>query len=816
MQQYMQVKNDYPDAIVLFRMGDFYETFFDDALIVSEVLNIALTKRGQGESRANLAGFPYHALDKFIGKLVNSGHKVAICEQIEDPKEAKGIVKRDVTRVITPGTVIEDFILDEKANNYIASLFCDGEQYGLAVCDISTGAFIIGEFEGRDSIQTELGRFAPKEMIIPKGFSLDWLEEFTKRNNIYRADIATHHFFIDAARKAVEEQLGKQGKDDELAVCAAGGLLAYLKENQRGELSGIVTLSRFEQEDYMVIDGATLRNLEVLKNIRDQTASGTLLGVLDKTKTSIGGRMLRSWLQRPLSDISSIQKRHKAVETLIEDAVLLDDMREALGSVKDIERLATKISYRTANARDINTLRLTLEVLPKLTTLCNGSGNVLLKSLGAFPDFTELTEAMHKTIADDPPLTVREGGMIKQGVHKELDELRAIKRDAKEFMAKLEENEIQQTGITSLKIKYNRTFGYFFEVSNRFKDKVPNHYIRKQTLTNGERFITDELKTYEDKILGADDKIKTIEYDILMALIEKMQKRIQEMQHAATKVATLDVLGAFATAAKDNRYTKPEFSTNNRLSLKESRHPVLEQIEPSFIANDCHLDDKGFFMVITGPNMAGKSTYMRQVALCALMAQAGSFVPAKKAKLSIIDRIFTRVGAHDDLTQGQSTFMVEMSEAAHILKNATTKSLIILDEIGRGTSTYDGTAIAWAVAEDIIKRIRAKTLFATHYHVLTQLADHPGAFNMNVAVEEKEHDITFLHRIVSGGTDKSYGIHVGKLAGLPAHVIEEAQKIQMKLEGEDVMRSRITVEKVQEDKKQVTFSMNKQKSLGEY
>ena len=817
MQQYMDVKSENPDAIVLFRMGDFYEKFYDDALLVSEILNITLTSRGKGESKANLAGFPYHALDKFIGKLVKSGHKVAICEQIEDPKKAKGIVKRAVTRVITPGTVIEDFILDDNMNNYIAALFNDGDSYGLAVSDLSTGEFQVGEVVGKDIMISELARFSPAEIVIPKGMDIKELKLFFDKYNIYQAVVPTHNFFYKIAKEQLEKKFGSINlHDKELAVCAAGALLSYLSDNQKGDLGSITHLTSFEQTDYMGLNPSTLRNLEIVKNIRDQTSKDTLLDVLDLTQTAMGGRLLRNWLLRPLLDIEKIQRRHGAVETLITNSLLLQDTSEVLSTIRDVERLTAKISYRTVNARDIRNLYETLELLPKINKLLDGTSDVLLKTLSKLPDFIKIKERIVNTLVTEPPLTVREGGMICKGVNEELDELHSIRRDTKQFMAALEKKESDETGISSLKIKYNRVFGYFLEVSNRFKDKVPEHYIRKQTLSTGERFITEDLKNYESKLLGAEEKIKNIEYDIFMKLVDELQELVEEFQDSAIKIAKIDVLCSFATVAKKSRYVKPEMSKDFEMHLVECRHPVVERIEEAFIPNDCILKKDSRFMILTGPNMAGKSTFMRQIALSALMAQIGSFVPASTAKLCIVDKIFTRVGAHDDLTQGQSTFMVEMSEAADILHNATDRSLIILDEIGRGTSTYDGTALAWAVAEDIITRIGAKSLFATHYHVLSKLSKHNGAFNMNVAVEEEKDHITFLHKIIEGGTDKSYGVHVAKLAGLPTHVIDAARNIQFQLEDEDKMHEKITVEKIEEKEDKVVLSKLKQSNLEEF
>ena len=814
MQQYMEVKSAYPDAIILFRMGDFYETFYEDAQTVAQVLNIALTKRGQGEARADLAGFPYHALEKYIGKLVRAGHKVAICEQVEDPKAAKGIVKRDVTRVITPGTVFEDFMLDDGSNNYIASVFQDGDTYGLAVCDISTGEFRIGEIADSEALLTELVRFDPSELVLPKGFGMRVLDDAVTQRGIYRVEVSTHTFFIAAASPAVKQQFGHVPPDRELAVCAAGALLTYLKENQKGDLAGIRRLQQFRQKDYMVLDPSTIRNLEIVKNIRDGGKEHTLLSVLDDTKTAMGSRLLKAWLVRPLLDTGMIKRRLAAVKSLVMDAMLLSEMREVLEGIKDIERLAAKISYGTANARDIRMICRVLGALPELTKL--RTDDALLTGLLNLVDFTELHDRIDTTLVDDPPLTVREGGMIRSGYHRELDELHGLKRDTKQFMAELERKEIEATGISSLKIKYNRTFGYFLEVSNRYRDSVPEHYIRKQTLTTGERYITEELKEFEQKLLGAEDRIRDLEYELFWKLLAEMQQYVGAFQDTAAQIAQLDVLCALASVAKRQRFTMPHLHDGYGLELKETRHPVVEGLVDEFVSNDCILEEDRRFMVLTGPNMAGKSTYMRQVALCVLLAQMGSFVPAKSATLGVVDQIFTRVGAHDDLSHGQSTFMVEMDETAYILRNATGRSLIILDEIGRGTSTYDGAAIAWAVAEDIIANIGSKALFATHYHVLTELSEHEGAFNMNVAVEEKEDEITFLHRIIEGGTDKSYGVHVAKVAGLPARVIDAARRVQFRLESEDTMRERITVESIQDEPERVTYAKVKQRSLGDY
>ncbi|MFW5746146.1 MAG: DNA mismatch repair protein MutS [Nanoarchaeota archaeon] len=820
MQQYMDIKQEYPDALILFRMGDFYETFYDDAQTVSRVLGIALTARGKGEAKADLAGIPFHALEKYIGRLVSAGHKVAICEQMEDPKKAKGIVKREVVRVITPGTVIEDYILQEDSNNFIASVFNDGDSFGLAVSDISTGEFHVGEFPDKEGLVTELERFAPSEIVLPNGLHQSWVDEYMLKNDIYRATIATHRFFYKLARQEVQSQFNQVTpaflSEKELAVCAAGALISYLKENQKGDIKGISKLRQFQQTDYMVLDPSTLRNLEVTKNIRDQTSKDTLMGVMDHTCTAMGTRILRQWMLRPILDIGAIRARHTAVGALVEDSLVLADTREILSDMRDIQRLATKVVYATANARDLRSMESTLDLLPDLKISLEKTKDPLLTQLSNFPEFKQICEEIDSKISQEPPLAVREGGMIKEGVHQELDQLRSLKKDTKKFMANLEAEEIEKTGITSLKIKYNRTFGYFFEVTNKFKDKVPDRYIRKQTLTSAERYITEELKTFEEKLLSAEDKIKSIEYDLFMEVLAKLEQMVPELQNTADEIGRIDVLCSFATAAKKNRYIKPEMSSDFVLDLESCRHPVVEQIESGFVANDCHLNHDQRFMIITGPNMSGKSTYMRQVALCSLLAQVGSFVPAKKARLGIVDRIFTRVGAHDDLSQGQSTFMVEMMETANILNNATQNSLIVLDEIGRGTSTYDGTAIAWSVAEDIIRRIGAKALFATHYHVLTKLAEHQGAFNMNVAVEEEQERITFLHSIIPGATDRSYGIHVARLAGVPPHVLENAENIQIKLESEDEMHQKIQIERKPEKPQRVAISRIKQNDLSRY
>ena len=811
MKQYMEQKQKYPDCILLFRMGDFYETFFNDAIKVSQILNITLTSRGKGETKAPLAGIPYHALERYLGKLIASGNKVAICEQVEDPKTSKGIVKREVVRIVTPGTIVEDSMLSEKSNNYVASIFGDGENYGVSFVDVSTGDFIFTEAKKHEVMQ-ELFRKNTAELIY--NFIDKEIEMFCKKNSIYLNRLDERNFWINNAMDSLKNHYGKESSelgflDHEFALCSAGSLLTYLHETQKQSLSFLKKPKIFKISSNMVLDSSTIKNLELLKNVRGEMR-GSLLSVLDRTSNAMGGRLLKQWITHPLKNVLEIKERQFAVKQLFDNVVLCTDVGDLLSEIFDIERLVSRIAYRLVRPADLVNLKNSLKKLDLLKELLSESVG-LFEKLICFEDVSSLIKLIDDSIAEESKGSEmirsgagyssggsgkREIGIIKDGYNSELDELYALKFETKKLIHNLEVKEQERTGFT-LKVGYNRVFGYFIEVSNRFKDKIPDNYIRKQTLVNGERFITEELKEFEEKLLKAEERIVSIESKILDEVISAVIENTDKIQKISKRIATIDILCSFAKVSYEENYILPEVNENYELHLVESRHPVVEKIEGEFIPNDCLLKNEEFLMMITGPNMAGKSTYMRQVALNILMAQIGCFVPCSKAKIGVVDRIFTRVGANDDLTMGQSTFMVEMLETAEILNNATDRSFIILDEIGRGTSTFDGVAIAWSVAEYILNKNKSKTLFATHYHVLTKLEEHElkGVVNYNIAVAENNDEIIFLRKIRRGGTDRSYGIHVAKLAGLPLEVINNAKKIQLKLEGDADLSQRIVVER---------------------
>ncbi len=830
MQQYMKVKQEYPDTIVLFRMGDFYETFYEDAKTAARELNIVLTARGKGETRAPLAGIPFHSLDQYLGKLIKRGYKVTIVEQMENPKFAKGVVKRDVVRVITPGTVMESNILEQRSNNYIMAIAKAANSFGIALADISTGEFLVSTIEDYEKLVNEIARYEPKECILP--ISLEDTEllsqlrrRFTKNtrtstgysdsNNSYNLSDSSvvfnsfddRHFWKEAAYKLLLEHfstanllgygLDEQSQEHELIINAAGGLLSYLKFTQRTSLKYINKIHVLNNSEYMLIDSATQRNLELIRNIRDNSTNSTLIEVLDKTLTSMGSRLLKSWLLKPLSKVGSIKARQDAVEVFFKQSILRDDVRDLLAKVSDIERLISRVNFGTANGRDLIGIKNALAVVPEIKKLLRDVkfASHLLTEAYEIPELAEIVQIIGTAIKEDAPISTREGNIINSGFNPDLDKLKEVSRNSKQYIAQLEEREKEKTGIKSLKIRFNNVFGYYIEVTKANLHLVPKDYVRKQTQVNSERFITDELKEHETLILGAEEKICALEYELFTDIINKVSFETHNIQKIAEKLSLLDVLCALAKIAAENDYTKPTINDSDRIMLIDARHPVIEQIEKSFVANDCVIDNTNRLQIITGPNMAGKSTYMRQVALIVLMSQIGSFVPAKKAEIGIVDRIFTRVGAYDDLTHGQSTFMVEMNETANILNNATERSLVILDEIGRGTSTFDGISIAWAVAEYLNEHNKAKTLFATHYHQLNKLAEHlPNIKNYNIAVLEKENDIVFLRKIVQGGTDKSYGIHVAKLAGMPESVIHRSKQIMEMLEVEDEIGERLEEE----------------------
>ncbi len=798
MRQYHNIKRQYPDAILFFRMGDFYETFYEDAKIASRVLGIALTSRDKNSGEPiPLAGVPHHAADSYLTKFIKAGYKVAICEQVEDPKKAKGLVKRDVIRVITPGTVIEPNILDKKSNNYLASISRMNDCYGFAHVDLSTGEFSVTELETANKLMAEVERVHPAECLVSERF-----EEESKvvKSIVETVNPAINHvpgwvFSPDAARSELIEHFHTLSLDGfgcenmPSAISAAGALIYYLKDTQKQEVEHIKSLSTYSLEDHMILDADTQRNLELMRALRDGSTKGTLLEVLDETLTPMGGRRLRHDMLRPLLDVKQIQARLDAIAEFHSRIVFQDEFREILKDMHDMERLIARISLGTANARDMLALRSSLRLLPLIKEKLNNCEATLLCVLNEeMEDISDVASLIERSIYEDPPLTLTEGNIIKDGYNAELDELRGVSSSGKEWIAKLQETERRRTKISSLKIGYNDAFGYYIEVTKSNLHLVPEDYIRKQTLVNSERFITPDLKEYESRVLNAQERIQELEYELFCQIREQVAESTQRIQKAASIVAMLDVLSALAHVASKCNYVKPSVNDSDEIIIKDGRHPVVERytVGEGFVPNDLFIDcDEHQMIIITGPNMSGKSTYLRQVALIALMAQMGSFVPASEASIGIVDRIFTRVGASDNLVMGRSTFLVEMNETANILNNANRRSLLILDEIGRGTSTYDGLSIAWAVAEHILDKTKlgARTLFATHYHELIQLGDtHFGAKNYNVAVREWNDQVVFLRKIVEGGTDQSYGIHVAQLAGLPNEVIDRAREILEALE----------------------------------
>lgn len=805
MVQYFQIKAQYGDTILFFRLGDFYEMFFDDAKIASRELDLVLTGRDCGqEERAPMCGVPFHSADGYIAKLVSRGYKVAICEQMENPAEVKGLVKRDVIRIITPGTVIEGNMLEDGVNNYLCSVFGSDKDLGLCFADVSTGEFHITVLDGDDiqnKLINQLSTYAPKELIInAKALDLDRLESFAKRLNASVEVLDDECFDFDASTQLIIETL----KKDEIsslgighsksAVSALGAVIGYLKKTQKkNEIEVPSEIDFYDDEQYMSLDISARRNLELTKSMMTGDKKHSLLWVIDKTKTAMGKRMIKSWIERPLMSIPKIVKRQNAVGELVDNPMLRDGIREALTGVNDIERLMTRIVYGTANAKELKSLQFTIEKLPELKSLLSGTSTALLKEIFNGVDLLEdVRSLIDSAIVDEPPFSVREGGLIKAGYNEEIDSLKAIMTDGAGVIASIENEQRELTGIPKLKVGYNRVFGYYIEVSNSYRDMVPETYIRKQTLANCERFITQELKELEGRIIGAKDRSIALEYEVFSQVRNTIAEEIQRLQHTAKSLAVLDVLASLAQVAVNNNYTCPVISNDGVIDIKDGRHPVVEALLDGapFVPNDTILDkDDNRCAIITGPNMAGKSTYMRQIALITLLAQVGSFVPARIAKIGIVDAIFTRVGASDDLATGQSTFMVEMNEVAAILKNATSSSLIILDEIGRGTSTFDGMSIARAVLEFVCKKksLGAKSLFATHYHELTAMEGMiDGVRNYSIAVKKRGDDITFLRRIVLGGADQSFGIEVAKLAGVPDSVVKRAKVILKELESNAV------------------------------
>ena len=787
MKQYHDIKRNYPDAIVFFRLGDFYEMFGPDAVIASKILQITLTSRDKGKADPlPMCGIPHFTSDNYVAKLVKAGHKVAICEQVEDPKDAKGIVRREVVRVVTPGTFQAD---NPKENNFILGFFQKENIFGIAAADITTGEFLI--YETHNSLADEVHRFQPKEILYPQSLRsssslMDGLSDFylTGYDDWYFDYIEAYRKLIKHFKVASLDGYGCEGMI--VAVSAAGALLNYLEETQKDTLT-FRKIHVIRRESKMLLDAATLRNLEISKNMRSNEVEGSLLWIMDETHTPMGGRLMRNWLVNPLLDVKEIRLRQDAVASLMSDSGRLSKIQAGLKSIYDIERLASRIHSGAANARDLLSLRNSLEILPDLKALLYDYEDKTLTLLSDGIDILSgVKSRIEEAIADDPPLTLREGGLIKKGFNAEIDELREISSSGKDFIASLQARERERSGISSLKVGYNRVFGYYIEVTKANLSQVPEEYIRKQTLVNGERFITPELKEYEAKVLGAEERLSNLEYEIFVTVRNDIAADTEKLRQTAAAIAELDVLQSFAYIAIKYKYERPGVDSGNVINISEGRHPVVERLSGSekFMANDC-LTDSGAnrILIITGPNMAGKSTYMRQVALIVLMAQTGSFVPAGETRIGIVDRIFTRIGASDIITKGQSTFMVEMIETANILNNATERSLILLDEVGRGTSTFDGISIAWAVVEYIAQEVKARTLFATHYHELTELSlVLDGIRNLNVAVKEWGDEIIFLRRIEEGGADKSYGIQVARLAGLPDETIKRAREILSNLE----------------------------------
>ena len=802
MQQYLETKKSYQDCILFYRLGDFYEMFFEDAITASKELEITLTGKNCGqEERAPMCGVPYHAVDSYLNKLVSKGYKVAICEQVEDPKLAKGIVKREVIRIVTPGTNLNLQALDDTKNNYLVCVTYFPGKIGMSVADVTTGDYYLTELEDIRKLQDEINKYAPSELICNEQFFVSGfdIEDLKNRLNVSVYSLAPHYFDEEGCKKLLKKHFGVnslQGpgiEDFPVGLIAAGALLQYLYEMQKTSLSHFTHIYPYLTSKYMLLDSSTRRNLELIETLREKQKKGSLLGVLDRTKTAMGGRLLRKYIEQPLIDKEKIARRLDAVEALCRKSVDREELREYLHTIYDLERLLGKVSYKTANPRDLIAFRNSLSMLPSLRTILADFEAPLLKDIYANMDpLEDIHRLIENAIEEEPPIALKEGGIIKEGFHETIDALRKAKTDGKKWLAALEEEDRERTGIKNLRIKYNKVFGYYFEVTNSYKDQVPEDYVRKQTLANAERYTTPRLKELEDSILNAEDKLFGLEYDLFCEIRDAIANEVERIQKTARAVARLDVFTSLSFVAEQNHYVRPALNDKGVIDIKEGRHPVVEQMihNDMFIANDTHLDDKKHCIaVITGPNMAGKSTYMRQVALIVLLTQIGSFVPAAKADIGIVDRIFTRVGASDDLASGQSTFMVEMNEVANILRNATPNSLLVLDEIGRGTSTFDGLSIAWAVIEHISNRklLGAKTLFATHYHELTELEGKmDNVNNYCIAVKEKGDDIVFLRKIVKGGADKSYGIQVAKLAGVPDMVIDRAKEIVEQLSDNDI------------------------------
>ena len=802
MQHYLKTKEEYKDCILFYRLGDFYEMFFDDALVVSKELELTLTGKDCGQAeRAPMCGIPFHAAETYLNRLVTNGHKVAICEQVEDPKQAKGIVKREVIRIVTPGTNLNTQALDETKNNYLMSIVYLGEKIGVSIADFSTGDYFVTELSSGSELIDEINKFVPSEIITNEYFSMSGIDltAVNDKLGITMSTLDSWYFDEDTCIKkllthfkvGVLDGLGL--KDYTAGTIAAGALLLYLYEMQKGSVDHITSIVPYTTGKYMLIDSSSRRNLELVETMREKQKKGSLLWVLDKTKTAMGARALRSMIEQPLINKEDILKRQAGIEECNNRAIDREEIREYLNPVYDLERIMTKISCKSANPRDLIAFRNSLEMLPYIKKLIGTmESDLFAECFANLDDLADIYSLISSAIVEEPPITIREAGIIKEGFSKEADELRRAKTEGKEWLAQLEAREKEATGIKNLKVKYNKVFGYYLEVTNSFKNLVPADWVRKQTLTNAERYTTDELKKLEDVILGAEDKLCSLEYDLFNEVRDSIAAEVRRIKSTARAIAEIDVYTALSVVAQQYNYVKPAINEKGIIDIKNGRHPVVEKMirNDMFVSNNTYLDNaKNRISIITGPNMAGKSTYMRQTALIVLMAQIGSFVPAQEANIGIVDRIFTRVGASDDLASGQSTFMVEMTEVANILRNATPKSLLILDEIGRGTSTFDGLSIAWAVVEYIAntKLLGAKTLFATHYHELTELEGTlDGVNNYCIAVKENGDDIVFLRKIIKGGADKSYGIQVAKLAGVPDTVIERAKELVADLSDADI------------------------------
>lgn len=803
MQQYMETKKEYSDCILFYRLGDFYEMFYEDALTASKELEITLTGKSCGQDeKAPMCGVPYHAVEGYLNKLVSKGYKVAICEQVEDPKLTKGIVKREVVRIVTPGTNLNVQAMDSSKNNYLMSIAYFEGKSGLSIADVTTGDYYLTEVDDDKKLLDEINKYHPSEIVCNDAFLVSGLDlhDLKSRLGITVYSLEPHFYDEDRCRKCLLKHFhvtalhGMGIEDFPAGLNAAGALLQYLYDTQKSSLAHFTHLYPYLTSKYMLLDSSTRRNLELTETLREKQKRGSLLWVLDKTKTAMGARTLRQYIEQPLIDKQQIEDRLNAVSALCDAPMLREEIREYLHPIYDLERLLGKVSYKTANPRDLIAFRNSLCMLPHIKTLLNDFDTGLLATLNEqIDDLNDIFQLIDSSITEEPPIAIKEGGIIRDGFDETIDMLRNAKTEGKNWLARLEEDDRTRTGIKNLKIKYNKVFGYYFEVTNSYQSLVPEDYIRKQTLANAERYTNARLKELEDSILNAEDKLFTLEYDMFCRIRDAVADEIERIQRTAKAVAMLDVFASLSVVAERNRFIRPSINEKGIIDIKGGRHPVVEQMIDSdmFIANDTYLDNNKYCVsIITGPNMAGKSTYMRQVALIVLMAQIGSFVPAENANISIVDRIFTRVGASDDLASGQSTFMVEMNEVANILRNATANSLLVLDEIGRGTSTFDGLSIAWAVIEHISnkKLLGAKTLFATHYHELTELEGKMNNVNNYcIAVKEKGDDIVFLRKIVRGGADKSYGIQVAKLAGVPDMVIDRAKEIVQQLCDNDIL-----------------------------